>query len=251
MIITDPFFYFLAVPAVLITGMGKGGLGGAAGAIAVPMMALAVEPIQAAAILLPIICLMDIMAVKTFWKTVDVPSLKIIIPASLIGVAVGSVMLGSVSPVMLKAIVGVISVLFALNYWLVGNRFDNLATSKASGWICGAMAGFTSLQIHAGAPPLSIYLMPKQLDKYVLLGTMAIFFAVVDYMKLIPYGMLGQLDLSNLYTSLLLAPLGPIGVILGYRVLKYTSQLVIYRIIYFLLFATGLKLVWDSARAWV
>ena len=63
MIITDPFFYFLAVPAVLITGMGKGGLGGAAGAIAVPMMALAVEPIQAAAILLPIICLMDIMAV--------------------------------------------------------------------------------------------------------------------------------------------------------------------------------------------
>ena len=249
MFITDPHFYYVAVPAVLITGMGKGGLGGNAGAVAVPLMALVIEPIRAAAILLPIICLMDLLAVRTFWKIFDAASLKIIIPASMIGVAIGSTVLGLVSAGMLKAIIGVISISFALNYWLVGDRLGNAATSKVSGWICGTVAGFTSLQIHAGAPPLSIYLLPKNLDKYVLLGTMAVFFAVLDYVKLIPYALLGQLDSSNLYTSLVLAPLAPIGVKLGYYVLKRTSQLVIYRIIYFFLFVAGLKLVWDSVLA--
>ena len=249
MIITDPTFYYVAVPAVLITGMGKGGLGGNAGAVAVPLMALVIEPIRAAAILLPIICLMDLLAVRTFWGIFDAASLKIIIPASMIGVAIGSTVLGLVSTEVLKALLGIISISFALNYWLVGDRLGKAATSKVSGWICGAVAGFTSLQIHAGAPPLSIYLLPKRLDKYVLLGTMAVFFAILDYVKLIPYALLGQLDSSNLYTSLVLAPLAPIGVKLGYYVLERTSQLVIYRLIYFFLFVAGLKLVWDVVLA--
>ncbi|MBT5031147.1 MAG: sulfite exporter TauE/SafE family protein [Proteobacteria bacterium] len=249
MIITDPTFYYVAVPAVLITGMGKGGLGGNAGAVAVPLMALVIEPIRAAAILLPIICLMDLLAVRTFWGIFDAASLKIIIPASMIGVAIGSTVLGLVSTEVLKALIGIISISFALNYWLVGDRLGKAATSKVSGWICGAVAGFTSLQIHAGAPPLSIYLLPKRLDKYVLLGTMAVFFAILDYVKLIPYALLGQLDSSNLYTSLVLAPLAPIGVKLGYYVLERTSQLVIYRLIYFFLFVAGLKLVWDVVLA--
>ena len=91
MLISDPVFYLTAIPAVLLYGMAKGGLGGAAGAIAVPLKALAIDPVRAAAILLPIICVMDFFALKTFWKNYDTPSLRILLPASLVGVVIGPV----------------------------------------------------------------------------------------------------------------------------------------------------------------
>ncbi len=58
-VVVDPWFYIAAVPAVLLYGIGKGGLGGALGIIAVPLMALIIAPTQAAAILLPILLVMD------------------------------------------------------------------------------------------------------------------------------------------------------------------------------------------------
>ena len=45
-LISDPIFYAVAVPAVILVGLSKGGLGGAAGFIGVPMMALATSPVQ-------------------------------------------------------------------------------------------------------------------------------------------------------------------------------------------------------------
>ncbi|ODA34526.1 hypothetical protein A8L45_06030 [Veronia pacifica] len=68
MIVTDPFFYLAAVPAVLIYGIGKGGLGGALGVVAVPMMSLSLPVQQAAAILLPSLLVMDIFAVKHHYR---------------------------------------------------------------------------------------------------------------------------------------------------------------------------------------
>ena len=58
--ITDPFFYAVGIPAVLIAGVSKSGFGGGLGVMAVPLMALAVSPQAAAAIMLPILCLMDL-----------------------------------------------------------------------------------------------------------------------------------------------------------------------------------------------
>lgn len=39
-----------------------------------------------------------------------------------------------------------------------------------------------------------IYLLPRILDKAVMVGSVTIFFAIVNYAKLIPYAFLGQLD---------------------------------------------------------
>ena len=246
-IVEDLHFYLIAVPAVLIYGMGKGGLGAGAGAISVPMMSLTIEPLQAAAILLPIICVMDLQVIRLFWGRFDNASLRVLIPATIVGVAIGSLLMGVLPSAGLKVMLGAIAVLFCLDHWSRARRTKPDRTpGEWAGRFWGVVAGITSTHAHAGAPPLSVYLLPKKLDKIVLVGTFGVVFAVLNYVKLIPYTLLGQFDLRNLGTSLILLPLAPVGVWLGFRLLHRFEQVTIYRIMYALLFLTGIKLLYDG-----
>jgi len=244
-IITDPYFYLLAIPAVLLYGMAKGGLGPGVGALVVPLLALVISPVQAAAIMLPILCVMDIFAVLKFRGRFSLQHLKIMVPAGIVGIIIASLLMGHLPPNAIRLIIGVIAVSFCLNYWLRGNQSEKAPSGRASGYFWSVLSGFTSTQIHAGGPPISIYLLPQKLDKVTFIGTMAIFFAVINYVKLIPYTMLGLFATQNLITSLLLMPLAPIGVKLGYLVLQKAHQEAIYRFFYLALFASGVKLCLD------
>lgn len=246
--ITDPLFYAAAIPAVLLYGMGKGGLGGAPGAIAVPLMTLAIDPVSAAAILLPIICIMDLHVIKLFWGKYDKRILRIIVPASLVGVAAATFLLDALSVDQIKALVGVIAVGFCLQKWLGWNEANRQPANTASGVFWGVLAGFTSTHIHAGGPPISVYLLTQKLDKIKLVGTLGVFFAVLNYVKLVPYTYLGQFDASTLLTSLLLAPLAPIGVRVGYYLVHRLEPDVIFRAIYILLFVSGVRLLFEGTR---
>ena len=116
-----------------------------------------------------------------------------------------------------------------------------------SEFLWGFVAGFTSTHIHAGGPPISIYLLPKKFDKVILVGTLAMFFAVMNFIKLVPYTLLGQFNTVNLWTSLVLMPLAPIGVRMGYWLLHNARQDMLYRVIYMFLFCSGIKLAYDGA----
>lgn len=245
-IITDPVFYIIAVPAILLYGMGKGGLGPGLGAAVVPAMALAINPVQAAAIMLPILCVMDIFALISFKNKFDSYHLKILIPPGIIGIIIASVFIGHLSEDAIRIAIGAIVLFFCLNYWFRSDNYDLKKPGRLSGYIWGIITGFTSMQIHAGGPPLSIYLLPQKLDKVILMGTMAVFFAVMNYLKLIPYAILGQFDSANMMTSLVLMPLAPVGVKLGYFLLNRVKQEIIYRILYILLFVSALKLLYDG-----
>ena len=82
--LTDPGFYLASIPAVLLYGVAKGGFGGSIAILSVPLMALVMPPVQAAAILLPILVLMDALVVKTYWGVFDRSALKILLPAALL-----------------------------------------------------------------------------------------------------------------------------------------------------------------------
>lgn len=245
-IIIDPYFYMLAIPAVLLYGMAKGGLGPAVGAIVVPAMSLVIDPREAAAILLPILCVMDIFAVWNFRKSFDTRHLKILIPAGIAGIIIASFLMERLSEDAIRLIIGVIAVAFCLNYWFGGKFMKKRKGGRLSGYLWGTMAGFTSTQIHAGGPPVSIYLLPQNLDRVILMGTLAIFFATINYLKLIPYTILGLIDSSKIMTSIVLMPLAPVGVKLGYLILNRVSQKTIYRFLYIALFLSGLKLLFDG-----
>lgn len=246
-------FYPVAVVAILLTGISKGGFGGGAGGVAVPLMSIFVAPPEAAAIMLPILCAMDLFGVHAYRGRWSRRHLAILLPGALVGIAAGAFAFGTMPADAIRLVIGGIAIVFAVNRWFgVTERVAaRLATSpsppgRVAGAFWGALSGFTSTLAHAGGPPFSVYLLPQKLDKTAFVSTSVVFFLVVNYVKLVPYGLLGQLNGGNLAASLLFAPLAPAGIWLGVWLHRRIPEAPFYRIAYALLFATGVKLVWDA-----
>lgn len=249
--IVDPWFYAVAIPAVLLFGISKGGFGGGLGAAAVPLMALTVSPVQAAAILLPILCVMDLVALWKFRGKWILPELKILLPASVLGIVVGTLLFEYMSAALIKLIVGIVAITFTLHFWIGKWRPLQANTDyypRAYGIVGGSIAGFTSFVAHSGGPPISMYLLRRPLDRMDFAATAVAFFAVVNYVKLIPYAWLGQLSTDNLATSAALVVLAPIGVLFGTWLHARISDRSFFWLVYVLLFGVGVKLVFDGAR---
>ena len=246
--ITDPLFYLCAIPAVLLYGIAKGGFGGNIAILSVPLMSLVMPPQQAAAILLPILCTMDLVALRTFRGRWSLPNLRIIIPAALFGTLLAWWSFRWMSDGHIRLMVGVIAVVFTLNIWLRKGEPPVRGVSTLRGGFWGAVAGFTSFGIHAGGPPINIYLLPQKMEKTILMGTIAVFFAVVNLAKVPAYIQLGQFDSGKLLTALVLLPLAPIGIRMGFWLLQRSNQELIYRLCYIFLFFTGCKLLYDGIR---
>jgi len=251
-LITDPWFYAAAVPAVLLFGIAKGGFGGGLGVVAVPLMALVVSPLQAAAVLLPILCLMDLVGLRVYRGRWLWPELRILVPASMLGIAAGALLFGFMSAAAVRIIVGVVAIVFTLHYVYSTRHKPDSALPPfppSVGIAAGAAGGFTSFIAHAGGPPISMYLLRRPLDRTDFVATTVLLFAAINYVKLLPYGWLGQLSTTNLLTSLVLAPLAPIGVYTGVWLHRRISDRFFFRLMYVLLFVVGCRLLYDGLTA--
>jgi uncharacterized membrane protein YfcA len=246
--IADPLFYAVAIPAVLLTGISKGGFGSALGGIGVPLMALAISPVQAAAILLPVLCFMDLVGVRVYFGKWDKENLKIMLPGALLGIAIGTLTFGMLTENAIRILIGGIAVAFPLNAWFgFGARQQPAGRSAIKGTFWSGVSGLTSFLAHAGGPPAMVYMLPQRLDKTTYVATISIFFMFVNAVKLVPYAWLGQFDAANLSTSLVLAPLVPLGVWLGLWLQNRIDTVWFYRIAQACLFATGLQLIYQGA----
>ena len=146
------------------------------------------------------------------------PELKLLIPASLLGVVAGTLAFGFMSPSVTRLLLGTMAIAFTLNHgWQKrrGNSGEQKLFGPVAGTIAASTAGFTSFIAHAGGPPISMYLLRRGLDRTAFVATTVVLFAVLNYVKLIPYGWLGQFDTENVTTSLVLSPLAPIGIGIG------------------------------------
>ncbi|MDX1517552.1 MAG: sulfite exporter TauE/SafE family protein [Woeseiaceae bacterium] len=243
--ITDPWFYAAAVPAVILFGISKGGFGGGLGVIAVPLVSLTISPVQAAGILLPILCLMDLLSLWAYRGRWIWTELKILLPASLIGILIGTLTFGYLAASHVRLIVGVVAVWFTLHYVIARRRRRERLPDypQSAGVLGGSVAGFTSFVAHAGGPPINMYLLRRPLDRTDFVATTVLFFAVVNYVKLVPYAWLGQLQSGNLLTSLTLAPLAPIGIAIGIYLHKRVTDRLFFGVVYALLFVVGIRLI--------
>lgn len=246
----DFLFYAIAIPAVLISGISKGGFGGGFGMVATPLMALAVAPVTAAAIMLPVLVMMDAIGLVSYRGRVKWSVVCHMMPGALAGIALGWATAAHVNDDLFRVLVGVIAIAFALNGfiadWLKRERARENVT-RASFW--GAIAGYTSFVSHAGGPPFQAYALPLKLDKVQFAGTSVVFFAVVNAVKLVPYFALGQFDRANLMTSASLFPVAIAGVLVGVWAVRRVSQAGFYNITYIAMILIGSKLVHDGIVA--
>jgi uncharacterized protein len=237
------------VPAVLLMGVSKSGFGAGFGSLAVPLMALAVTVPQAAAIMMPILFVMDIMGLAAFRRHFDVKLLRFLIPLGLVGTLIGTLSFKLLDSRLVAGIVGVFTLLFLAQRLLFPPRPDSPHPPKWIGGILAVASGFTSFVSHAGGPPINAYVIPMRLPPLVFTGTMAAFFFFINLSKWVPYGWLGLLDARNMATSLALLPLAPLGVWVGVRIAHRIRPLLFYRMVYAGMFLTGCKLVWDGFLA--
>lgn len=249
-LITDPAFYAAAIPAVLLLGISKSGFGTGFGSLAVPLMAVSVTVPQAAAIMMPLLFVMDVLGIAAFRRDVDRPLLWFLLPSALVGTLLGTALFHWLDASAVAGIVGVITLLFLAQTFLVRRKVDAPPPPRWVGAILTATAGFTSFIAHAGGPPIAAYATRLGLSPVVYTATMAYLFFFVNLSKWLPYAWLGLLDTRNFATSLALMPLAPLGVFIGVRMARRINPVLFYRLVHAGLLVTGLKLVWDGGAGW-
>ncbi|MDB5539759.1 MAG: sulfite exporter TauE/SafE family protein [Devosia sp.] len=243
----DLYFWIVAVLAVFIVALSKSGLVGSLGMVAVPMLSLVMPAREAAGMLLPLLLVMDAIAVWTYRKDADWRILKIMLPGAMVGTLIGWALWTVVSDAMVLLFIGVITLLFILDALLpIRKKLEGLPPSKPWGTFWGGFAGFTSFISHTGGPPFQIYTLPQRLNPVIYSGTTAFFFAIVNTAKLVPYFFLGQLNVANLTHAAILAPLAVVGVMVGVWLVRRISVKRFYQLTYWLVFLLSLKLIYDG-----
>ena len=244
-IITDPFFYAVAIPAVIFLGLSKGGFSGV-GIAATPLLALYLPPLEAAALLLPVLITQDLISIYVYRREWDASNLKIMLPGAVAGMTLAWLLASYISDNAVRITVGLIGFIFVIDVWRKRARIEPTRMGPAGGVFWGAVSGFTSFMTQAGGPPFQVYVLPQRLPKLVLVGTTTIFFAVVNALKIVPYFALGQFHAGNFATSLALLPMAIIANFMGIWLVKHTPTNLFYNIAYALLLVISLVLLWQG-----
>ncbi len=209
--VDNPLFWLLAVCGVLFTGISKSGFAGGAGVIAVPLLALVIDVPAAAALMLPLLLVMDIRTIAYYRREANWRELKLILPGAFLGIVCGGMLLGAVPPQALKQLLGIMCLVFA-GWQALAPLLSRL---RHTALLWGGVSGLASTLIHAGGPPINIYLIGRRLSKAQWLATAGLFFGFMNLLKVVPYSYLGQWQSELLLVGLALIPVALLGVKLG------------------------------------
>ncbi len=242
----DVFFWVAAVTASVLVGLSKGGLP-VVGMLGVPVLALAISPVTAAGLLLPVFVASDIFGLYAYRRAFDRRVLAILAPAAVVGIGLGWLTAAQVPERLVTGIVGVIGAAFALTLLLrLRPEGREMRARVGPGLFWGAVTGFTSFVSHAGAPPYQVYVLPLRLEKTVFAGTATVFFAFVNAVKLVPYWALGQLSPGNLEIAAILALPAVAAVFAGFRLVKVIPEALFFRLVTWALLAVSVRLLWSA-----
>lgn len=249
MVLPEWEVFAVAVPAVLLAGISKGGFGSGAAFAGASILALVVPPGQALGIMLPLLMLIDVSTLRPYWKRWSWIDAKRLLWGGVPGVAIGAALYSVADADLFRLLIG--SICLAFIGWQMSLRAGLLRASRRPmpGWaglVAGLVAGFTSFVSHAGGPPAAVYLLSRRLDKTRFQATTVLVFWVYNIVKFIPYAFLGIFTLETLVFDLILAPVALLGAWLGVRAHRVVPEGLFFGITYVLLAVTGSKLIWDA-----
>ncbi len=236
----------MAVPAVILLGISKSGFGIGFGALAVPMLAMTVTVPQAAAILMPVLFMLDVLGLAALRQHFDRQLLRFLLPWGLLGTLIGYLTFGVFNANIVSGLVGGFTLLFLTQRVFFPLRADSPPPPRWLGKMLTILGGFTSFIAHTGGPPINAYVLPMRLAPITFTATMAMLFFYLNLSKWIPYGLLGLLDWRHLGTSLLLLPFAPIGIWLGLNIARKIQPKLFYQLAHLGLLLTGCKMLWDA-----
>ncbi len=248
-VVHDPLFWLVAVPVVFLTGLAKSGFAGGLASLATPMLALTLPVPQAAAIMLPLLLVMDVGGLQQLWRQRDRALVRLLVPFGLLGVGAGALLFGVLSAPALSGVVGALTLFFVAQRVFFAPQAGRPPVPVWVGRLLAVLSGFTSFLVHAGGPPVQAYVLPLRLAPIVAGATLAVYFAAINVAKVGPYALLGLLDLRNMATAALLVPAAVAGVWVGVRLLHRVSTTWFYRVAYSGMFLAGVKLLSDGLRA--
>lgn len=237
------------VLAALIIGISKGGISSAA-TLAVPMLALFMNPVQAAALMLPILIVTDVVAVWLYRRDYSARNVAILLPAILFGIVVATVILPHTSQPLLLAFTGLVGLWAVWRSWFGGTP-EAKPANLVPGLFWGTIAGITTFITHSGAPPTQAFLLPQKLPRLVFAGTMAICFAVANIAKIPSYTALGFFDGIDWQLLAMLAAVGIFGTFLGRWMVKKLTDASFARLIETLLLLLSIMLLVKAASSLV
>lgn len=229
---------------IFIIGLSKGGLGGTLVVLATPLMSLVMPANQVIGLLLPILMIGDLFAVYTHWLHWDSKLVWLLIPGAIVGTIIASFFIAAISSEALRRGIGIIVLLFVL-YKLFEQRILS-ASYRPRRWhdfVAGGIGGLTSTLAHTGGPPVAIYLLMQGISPRHFVATAALFFAVLNWIKVPSYYYLGLFDFDLLWQVAWLLPLLPLSVWLGKLLATKVDKVLFDRIIVSVLAVTGLFLL--------
>jgi len=245
---TDPLSLFLIVVSLVILGLAKGGFAGV-GVIATPLMAMVFPPVEAAAILLPLLIVQDAVSVWLFRHSWNARIVGWMMPGAIVGIAAAALFSAAVPVQVILALLGGISILFGLwQLWIAYHRLSSkpLSSHEWPGLIFGAISGFTSQIAHAGAPPYQIWVVPKNLPHMEFVGTTAILFAMMNWAKVPAFIALGEFTRDTLLISAIFLPVATLSTFAGSWLVRRVRGRGFYLFVNAMLVLIGVKLVWDA-----
>jgi uncharacterized protein len=226
-------------------GLAKGGFAGL-GAAAIPLLALVMDPVSAAGMLLPILMAQDIVSVWAFRRSFDGRTLMLTLPGAVGGIFLGWWFAAAVNADAVRGLVGVIALAFGT--YRLSSHLGRLTQLKGPapewvGTIMGGVSGFTSQIAHAGGPPFQIWALSRNFPHLVFVGTSSIFFAIINWMKVPAYAALGQFNTQNMTLTAVFMPLALASTFAGVWLVKKVSPTKFNAIINLLMIGVGLELI--------
>jgi uncharacterized protein len=238
-------FVLIAGLSAFLVGASKGGLP-MVGVLGVPLLALVMPPVAAAALLLPVYIVSDMVGLWAYRKEYSARNLMILVPAMILGVGLGWATAKITEEWMVTLLVGVVGLYYCASVILRKANAPPKPADVPRGVFWGMIAGFTSFVSHTGGPPYQAYVLPQKLPKMMFAGTSTIVFAIINLVKLVPYWALGQFNPTNLEVAAMLSPIAVAGALIGYKVTAILPEGIFYRLVEIALFVISLKLIHEA-----
>jgi uncharacterized protein len=238
-------FVVLVSLSGLIIGLSKGGLlAPVAGALTLPLLSQTMTVTEAVGVTLPLFIIADVFALRFYWREWDVQIIRLMMPMALVGILIGTTLLANLPDDSLRPIVGILTLLL-IAYKLGSETLTgyNYTPRKWHGYLAGIGSGFGSALANIGGPLATAYLLLQGFTPKSFVGTITLYFAIINWTRVPVYFATGILDLELLLSMAWMLPIIPFGVWLGRNGVERFDAKTFDRLMTFLLFIAALSLL--------